>query len=98
MSDAIKWALLIAGIVAIIAIIVSLPFVDFIDLGSFGEALTTVTSIVGGFFYKARCLINNFFSPVGRVILSGLLIWFIGKWAIKVALNTVVWVYHFIFK
>ena len=98
MGDAIKWGLLVAGIVVIIAAIMALPFVEFIDLASFGESLTTVTSIVGGFFYKARCLLNNFFSPVGRVIFSGLLIWLIGKWAIKVALNIVVWVYHFIFK
>lgn len=98
MGDAIKWGLLIAGLVAIIAIIISLPFVDFIDLASFTESITTLTSIVGGFFYKARCLLNNFLSPVGRVILSGILIWLIGKWAIKVALNIVVWVYHFIFK
>lgn len=98
MGDAIKWGLLVTGIVVIIGIIVALPFVEFIDLASFSDALTTVTSIVGGFFYKARCLLNNFFSPVGRVILSGLLIWLIGKWAIKVALNIIVWVYHFIFK
>lgn len=98
MSDAIKWGLLVAGIVIIIGMIVALPFVEYIDLGSFGDALATVTSIVGGFFYKARCLINNFFSPVGRGILSGLLIWLIGKWAIKVSINIVVWVYHFVFK
>lgn len=98
MGDAIKWGLLVAGIVVIIGIIVALPFVEFIDLASFTEALTTITSILGGFFYKARCLLNNFFSPFGRFILSGLLIWLIGKWAIKVALNITVWVYHFIFK
>lgn len=98
MGDMIKWALLLVGIAVIIALIVALPFVEFIDLGSFGEALTSVTSIAGGFFYKARCLLNNFISPVGRVILSGVLIWLIGKWAIKVALNIIVWVYHFIFK
>lgn len=98
MGDAIKWALLIAGIVIIIGLIVALPFVEFIDLASFTESLTSIVSIAGNALYTARCAINNFLSPVGRVILSGILIWLFGKWAIKVALNIVVWVYHFIFK
>lgn len=98
MSNAIKWALLLAGLIAIIALIMSLPVADAIDLSTFSSALTSITSIVGGFFYKARCLLNNFLLPAGRTILSGLLIWLIGKWAIKVSLNIVVWCYHFIFK
>lgn len=98
MGDAIKWGLLVAGIVVIIGLIMALPFVEFIDLASFTSALSTFTSIVGKYFGQARGLINNFLSPVGRSILSGLLIWFIGKWAIKVSINIVVWVYHFIFK
>ena len=98
MSDAVKWALLAAAAVLIIGMIVALPFVEFIDLQSFSESLTTITSIAGDAFYDARCLINNFLSSVGRRILSGILIWLFGKWAIKVGINVVVWVYHFIFK
>lgn len=98
MGDAIKWGLLVAGIVVIIGIIVALPFVEFINVNQFTRYIGILINVSGSFFYKARCLLNNFLSPVGRSILSGILIWLIGKWAIKVALNIVVWVYHFIFK
>ena len=98
MSDAVKWALLAAAAVIIIGLIMALPFVEFIDAQAFAENLSTITNVVGDGFYKARCLINNFLSPAGRVILSGILFWIFGKWAIKVGINVVVWVYHFIFK
>ena len=98
MGDAIKWTLLVAGLVIIIGLIVALPFVEFIDFASFADSLTTITSIAGNALFSARCAINNFLSPVGRVILSGILIWLFGKWALKVSLNIIVWVYHFIFK
>lgn len=98
MSDAIKWALLAAGAVALIALIIALPFMDFIDAAAFAESLTTITTVVGDGFYKARCLLNNFLSPLGRTILSGLLFWLFGKWAIMVGIKIGAWVYHFIFK
>ena len=98
MSDAIKWALLVAAVVLIIGMIVALPFVEFIDVESFSDSLTTITAYAGHYLYQARCLINNFLSPVGSVILSGILFWLFGKWAIKVSINVVVWCYHFIFK
>lgn len=98
MSDAVKWALLAAAAVLIIGMIVALPFVEFIDLKSFGDSLTTITTYAGNALYNARCLINNFLSPIGRVILSGILIWLFGKWALKISINIVVWIYHFIFK
>ncbi|MBE6811096.1 MAG: hypothetical protein E7521_08600 [Ruminococcaceae bacterium] len=98
MSDAVKWALLATAAILIIALIVALPFVEFIDFASFSESLNTIVNYAGNALYNARCLINNFLSPVGRLILSGILIWLFGKWALKVAINVVVWVYHFIFK
>lgn len=98
MSDAIKWALLAAAAVALIALIIALPFMDFIDAAAFAESLTTITTVVGDGFYKARCLLNNFLSPLGRTILSGLLFWLFGKWAIMVGIKIGAWVYHFIFK
>lgn len=98
MGDAIKWGLLIAGLVVIIGLIMALPFVEFIDLQGFADSITEIVIIAGDALYTARCAINNFLSPLGRGILSGILIWLIGKWAIKVAMNITVWVYHFIFK
>lgn len=98
MSDAVKWALLVAGAVALIALIMSLPFVGFINVDNFSEGLLTLTTYAGNAFYTARCLINNFLSPTGRVILSGLLFWFFGKWAITITIKITAWIYHFIFK
>lgn len=98
MGDAVKWALLIAGLVLIIGLIAALPFVEFIDFAAFADSLTSITNIAGNALYTARCAINNFLSPIGRGILSGILIWLFGKWALKVSINIIVWVYHFIFK
>lgn len=98
MSDAVKWALLAAAAVALIALIMALPFTEFIDVQAFGDALTVITTKAGDVFYNARCLINNFFSPLGRTILSGLLFWLFGKWAIMKSIQIGAWIYHFIFK
>lgn len=98
MSDAVKWALLAAAAVALIALIVALPFVEFIDVDSFSAALTTITTYAGGAFYTARCLVNNFLSPVGRGILSGLMFWLFAKWAITISIKIGAWIYHFIFR
>ena len=98
MSDAIKWALLAAAAIIIIGLIVALPIFDYIHINQFTSALNSIVNIVGTGFYNARALINNFLSPFGRNILSGILIWLFGKWALKISINIVVWVYHFIFK
>lgn len=98
MSDIAKWALLVAGIVALIAMIVVLPFVDFINLGEFEGALNNVVEIAGSAFQFARGLTNNFLLPFGRTMVSGLMFWFLGKWAIMVGIKIVAWAYHFIFK
>lgn len=98
MSDIAKWALLVAGIVALIALIVALPFVDFINLGEFEDALGNVVDIAGDAFRFGRGLINNFFLPFGRTVITGLLVWLFGKWAITIAIKIVAWAYHFIFK
>ena len=98
MSNAIKWALLAAAAIGLIALVNALPFVNFIDSRGFSESLTTIMMTVSNGFYKARCLLNNFLSPLGRNILSGLLFWIMGKWAIMNAIKIGAWVYHFIFK
>lgn len=98
MSDVAKWALLVAGALALIALIVTLPFVEFIDLDEFSSILTNITNIAGDAFRFGRGLINLFLLPFGRKILSGLMIWLIGKWAILIGIKTGAWIYHFIFK
>jgi len=98
LSDAVKWALLVAGAIVIIGMVVSLDYMEYLDFGTFGSAVSSVISIVGEGFNFGRGIINNLLSPWARVALSGLMYWIIGKelilWSIKVS----VWVYHFIFK
>lgn len=98
MSDIAKWALLVAGAVAFIALILALPFVEFINVSEFTAALSNVVNIAGDAFLFGRGLINNFLLPFGRTIVSGLMFWLFGKWAITITIKIGAWVYHFIFK
>lgn len=98
MGDMIKWVLLVVGIIALITLILSLPFVDFIDVGEFGDLITSLVDNAGTFLLSARHLINNFLTPFGVSILSGILIYIIGKWVITIGIKLTAWVYHFIFK
>lgn len=98
MGDAIKWALLGTAIVVLIALIVVLPFNEFINVGEFGNTITTIVTVCGSTFQSARGLINCFLTPFGRALVTGMLLWFFGKWAVMVAIKIVAWVYHFIFK
>lgn len=94
----VKWALLVAGVLLIIALVLVLPFVEFLNLEEYSYALETIFSIAGNAFYFARGLINNFFLPFGRKIITGLMVWLLGKWVLTVAIRISTWVFHFIFK
>ena len=98
MSDVVKWGLLTAGLIALIGLVMALPFVGFIDLGQFSAAINNIVSVAGSFFQDARGLINCFLLPFGRTLLSGIMVWLFGKWAITVAIKIVAWVYHFVFR
>lgn len=98
MSNAIKWALLTAGALMLIGLVMALPFVQFIDFGEFGTAVNNIVSVVGNLFSSARGLINSFLLPFGRTVLTGLLVWFFGKWAIMVSIKIATGIYHFVFR
>ena len=98
MGDAIKWALLVAGALIFLGLILSLPFVQFINPGELVAALSNIVSVCGVAFTFARGLVNNFFLPFGRTVITGLMLWLIGKWAIQISIKIGAWIYHFIFK
>lgn len=98
MSDAVKWALLAAGIVVLIAAIVALPFMEGVNSGKFAEMINTLVTIAGAAFRAGRGIINNFLTPFGRGLLTGLLYYLLGKFFITMAIKIGSWVYHFIFK
>lgn len=98
MSNAVKWALLAAAAVAAIALIVALPFTQFANAGQLSSMLTRLVELVGGAFASARGLVNNFLTPFGRTVLTGLLYYLFGKFFITIAIRVSAWVYHFIFR
>ena len=77
---------------------VTVPFVEYINLEQLTKILATITEIAGDSFRFARGLVNLFLLPFGRKILTGLIVWLVGKWAILMTIKTGAWVYHFIFK
>ena len=97
-SDIAKWALLVAGAVVLIGLIVALPFTQFINTSEFGNMLGDIVSVAGDALSGARGLINNFLTPFGRTLLTGIMAYLFGKWAITVSIKIVAWIYHFIFK
>ena len=98
MSDIVKWGLLAAGAVALIALIVSLPFVQYIDIARLSSVVVSLVDIAGDAFIFGRGLINNFLTPFGRTVLSGIMFYLLSKWVLTLSIKISAWVYHFIFK
>lgn len=98
MSDIAKWGLLVAGAVALIALIVALPFVEFINVGEFTSAINTIVEVCSDGFLFGRGLLNNFLSPFGRGLVTGILLYLFGKFFIGITIKITSWIYHFIFK
>lgn len=98
MGDIIKWGVLVAGALLLIALIFALPIANYLDLTEFSGAINSLVSTVGGYFRSARGLINNFTSPFGATLITGILGWLLGKFLILNAIKLTTWIYHFIFK
>lgn len=98
MSDAIKWGLLLAGIVAVIALIVSIGFGTYIDTQVIVDGCNILVEYVGNAFKFARGLINNFFFPSAYGAVSFALGWIIVKPIAKATITLTVSIYHYIFK
>ena len=98
MAEAVKWALLVAGALLVISLIAALPFTGFIDVSSFSNGISSIVNFAGDALRSARGFINNFFSPFGRTVLTGLMLYLVGRWVITMTIKLTVWVYHFIFK
>ncbi len=98
MSDVAKWALLAVGAVALIALIMALPIVGFIDIEELTSSIAKVVNIVGPHFQTGRGIINNFLSPFGRTLLTGIMGWLVGKFALTTGIKITTWAYHYIFK
>lgn len=98
MSDIAKWVLLALGGVTIITLILLLPFVDGINVSALTENLSKILSIASEHLIVARRLLNNFFTPTGRVILSSVIYYIFGKWFLTIGIKIISAAYHFIFR
>lgn len=98
MGEVAKWALLAAGIVLLIGMILVLPFTGFLDTTKLATGIADFVGIMQPYLISARGLLNNFFTPFGRVVINGLLLYLLAKWVVKLGVKLVAWVYHFIFK
>lgn len=98
MGEIIKWGILAALIVTLIAMIFALPVTGGIDLGAFGDGINTIVINAAGALNAARGLVNNFTTPAGAVIITGLLTWLFAKFLILQAIKIITWINHYIFK
>lgn len=98
MSDIVKWGLLAAGAIALIALIVALPFTQYLNTVQLGSMISAVIDIAGDALYTARGLVNNFLHPFGREILTGIMLYLLGRWVVTLTIKITAWIYHYVFK
>lgn len=98
MSDAIKWGLLVAGIVAVIALVVAIGFGNYILTDTFIEACETVVSYSSKALANARGLINNFFFKEALPVVTFSIGWILLKPFTTFSIKLIVSIYHYIFK
>lgn len=98
MSDAIKWGLLVAGIIAIIALVVAFGFGNYIDSQVIVDGCNILVKYAGSAFKSARGLINNFFFPIVYPAVGFVIWWLIVKPLATATIKLTVSIYHYIFK
>lgn len=98
MSDAIKWGILVAGIIGVIALVVAIGFQEYIALGPFVTACDTIVSYASKGLSNARGLINNFFFKETLPAVTFVISWVILKPFITFSIKVIVSIYHYIFK
>lgn len=98
MSDGIKWAALLSALLIVIAMIIALPLADNINLTEAKNALDIIVNVLSKPLYTVRAIINNFLTPVGRTILSGLIYYIFFKWVFTTGFKAIVGIYKWIFK
>lgn len=98
MSDAVKWALLVAGIIAVIALVVAFGFGEYIDSQVIIDGCNILVQYAGNAFKSARGLINNFFFPAVYPALSFVIWWIILKPLATATIKVTISLYHYIFK
>lgn len=98
MSDLAKWALLLAGLIAIVAAVVALPIFQIIDVASLTSAVTTISTKCSSALIAARGIINFFFFPAVRPMVTIAIGYMMTKFLVIWAIKIISLVYSWIFK
>lgn len=96
MSNAVKWALLSAGLISIVVIVANFGLLG--GVAFIGESFGVILSLAGSMLSVARRILNNFLPVEGRVFLTGILFYIFFKWVLAIAVSITATVYHFIFR
>lgn len=98
MSDAIKWGLLVAGIVAVIALVVAIGFGEYISVSTILKGCEMIVGYASVPLKNVRSLLNNFFFPETYPALTFAIWWLFLKPIVTIGVKLTVSIYHYIFK
>lgn len=98
MSDAVKWALLIAIMVTAIGIVLALPIVGELDLTAFTTAMSDFASVLAGWIKGAKSLALYFVPDSAKAALNALIVFDVIGWISIFVINITLRLYHWVFK
>ena len=98
MSDAVKWALLIAIMVTAIGIVLALPIIGELDLSAFTTAMTEFAGVLAGWIKGAKTLALYFVPDSAKAALNALIVFDVIGWISIFVINITLRLYHWVFK
>lgn len=98
MSDAIKWGILVAGIIICIGLVVGAGFTGYISGDVVADGVSIILTYCGTALKYGRGLINNFFFPSAYPIVTFSIWWIVLKPIVTFGIKITVSIYHYIFK
>ena len=98
MSDAVKWALLIAIMVTAIGIVLALPLIGELDLTAFTTAMSDFAGVLAGWIKGAKSLALYFVPDSAKAALNALIVFDVIGWISIFVINITLRLYHWVFK
>lgn len=98
MSDAVKWALLIAIMITAIGTIIALPIVGEMDISALTTALSDFAGIMAGWVKGAKSLVLYFVPDGVKPALNALIVFDVVGWISIFIINITLRLYRWIFK
>ena len=98
MSDAVKWALLIAIMVTAIGIVLALPIIGELDLTALTTAMSDFANVLAGWIKGAKSLALYFVPDSAKAALNALIVFDVIGWISIFVINITLRLYHWVFK